>query len=171
MTLIMGEKEHRVGNRPGTREEATALARFNLHAFQEYAEDLHRADAAVADLATKLYWPTPDTTTREGLAQYLFDRLHGYGPVEELISRVVGRAIELSDLGRALFPGIDEETSNRATQAILALATFAQRTADGRVLLPTRIHLFTAGYLRYMLVLTALARCGWTETGATRRTS
>jgi len=145
MTLIMGEKEHRVGNRPGTREEATALARFNLHAFQEYAEDLHRADAAVADLATKLYWPTPDTTTREGLAQYLFDRLHGYGPVEELISRVVGRAIELSDLGRALFPGIDEETSNRATQAILALATFAQRTADGRVLLPTRIHLFYRG--------------------------
>jgi len=145
IALITGEREHRVGNRPATEREASALARFDLQAFQGHAENLQRASAAVADLAKTLHWPAPDATTREGLAQYLFDRLHGYGPVEELISCVVGRAIELSELGRAIFPQIDEKTRDKATEAILALATFAQRTTDRRVLLPTRIHLFYRG--------------------------
>ena len=140
-TLIKGELEPRTGQRAASTNEAAALASFDLTNFQNYSFDKVGACASVSSLTTALDWkPLTDT---EDLAGFLFDQLSGFGPLELLISQVSGSAIALHDLEEELFPETDD--AKKATAALLALATFAKRSSDGRALLPTRLHLFFRG--------------------------
>jgi ATP-dependent helicase YprA (DUF1998 family) len=139
---ITGQRESRPVPRPGTPEEAAALAAFDRASFQNYALRPDAATAAVADLAVRLGWPAPPA---DDLAQYLFDRLTGWGPVEQLIARVSGDATEFTSLTQKLFPAVPPAEAEPATEALLGLATFARRRADDRVLVPTRLHLFFRG--------------------------
>ena len=153
--LVEGTPESRIGKKPGAAGEAAALAGFNLAAFQQYAlgaDGVKAATAAVTTLATALAWPAQQTETLE---EYLFARMTGWGPVEQAISSISGRATEFSKLASDLFPGVESEAAERATDVMLALATFArhgqvkgqdgQVVEEGRVLMPTRLHLFYRG--------------------------
>ncbi|OIQ07933.1 ATP-dependent RNA helicase RhlE [Moorella thermoacetica] len=142
--LIKGEKEKRSGNRTGTAAEAAALAQFDLGGFQQFWTNKLAAVRAVQSLAADLSWPAFSGDPDE-LDQYLFERLTGFGPAEELIRLVAGTAIEFSDLAARLFPDSPKSDRRRATEALIALGTFARRHADGRILLPTRLHLFYRG--------------------------
>ena len=139
--LIKGRLESRTGQRPASASEAPALASLDLPAFQNYSVDEAGSRAAVSALAMALGW----TPLAEGadLAGYLFERLTGFGPAELLINRVSGAAIALHDLEELLFPQMPD--AKEATSALLALATFARRPSDGRVLFPTRLHLLFRG--------------------------
>ena len=139
--LIRGELETRTGQRAGSASEAAALASFDLRKFQNHSVDEVGARASVASLATALGWKP--LTSAEDLAGFLFDRLSGIGPLELLINKVSGSAIALHDLEEDLFPETD--VAKKGTAALLALATFAKRRSDGRVLLPTRLHLLFRG--------------------------
>src|SRR5262249_40741811 len=77
---------------------------------------------------------------------YLFHALTGFGPLELLIQRVSAGALPLYQLQQELFP--EGEQADRATDALLALATYARRMSDQRVLLPTRMHMFFRGLPR-----------------------
>lgn len=150
ITLAESVREKRAGRRTGTAPEATALAGFDLAAFQSHAlgaEGLARAAAAVASLAGVLQWPPP--TDQESLEGYLFRRLTGWGPVEELIARISGSATEFVALASSLFPDSQPSAAERATDILLALVTFARLRRgtgdDGRVLMPVRLHLFFRG--------------------------
>jgi ATP-dependent helicase YprA (DUF1998 family) len=147
--LVEGTKESRQGRKPGVQKEATALAGFELAGFQQCAlgaDGRQAATAAVSKLATALGWSPQKSETLE---EYLFSRMTGWGPVEEAIARISGSATEFSKLASDLFPGVSGETAERATDVILALATFARHGQgtgeDGRVLMPTRLHLFYRG--------------------------
>lgn len=142
--VIKGAKERRLGYRAGTASEARALATFDLAAFQKVANDGTAAIRAVNQLAVQLGWPE-FIGTPEQLDQYLFDRLTGFGPAEELIRLVGGTAIRLSDLAAKLFPDTSKSERQRATETLLALCTFARRHEDNRVFLPVRVHLFFRG--------------------------
>ena len=140
-TLIKGELEPRTGQRAASTREVAALASFDLAKFQNHSFDEARARTSVSSLAESLNWaPLTDT---EDLAGFLFDRLSSFGPLELLIDQVSGSAIALHDLEEKLFPETDD--AKKATAALLALATFAKRSSDGHVLLPTRLHLFFRG--------------------------
>jgi len=140
-SLVRGTRETREGAAPGTPSDAKALAAFDLRAFERHAIDLSAARKAVSDLAPRLKFRPP--ADQDDLADYLFEVLTNYGPLEELIKRVSGKAISLPQLETALFPGSADKA--QATASLLALATFAKRQADQRVLLPTRLHMFFRG--------------------------
>lgn len=142
--LIQGEQEHRLGARKGSAAEAVALARLDLGGFQQFALNASDAVGNVQVLAADLGWP-PFTGIAEELDQYLFDQLSGFGPAEALIRLVAGSAIELPELAGTLFPDAPEQDQWRATEALVALGSFARRQSDGRSLLPTRLHLFYRG--------------------------
>lgn len=75
----------------------------------------------------------------------MFERLTGFEPLENLITAVSGRAVRLDELSDLLFGNYPAVDAQKATDTLLALGSYAQRSTDGRVLLPTRLHLFHRG--------------------------
>ena len=144
IALVMGERETREGSRPGRDDEARSLDAFELSVFQHYALDKAPAADAVNQLADGLGW-SGFRAESESLAQDLFDRMTGWGPVELLIELISGQATNFRDLSGRLFPESEAGVAEGATEALLALATFARRAKDDRVLVPTRLHLFYRG--------------------------
>ncbi len=103
--LAEGVREARSGRRGGTAAEAQALASFDLSAFQHYAlgaSGQAQAVTAVSDLAAQLAWPAIGAA--QDLERYLFDRLAGFGPAEEIIATISGCATEFNTLAAVLFP-------------------------------------------------------------------
>jgi len=140
--LITGVQEKRYGAKVGSAEETQALANFDLKQFYNYSIDNEVAIQSVMNLAKALNWPIEKHTD---LHQYLYDNLTGFGPAEELIKQVSGKAVEFTKLAQQLFPKLSIETQMQATSALLALCTFARRLEDNRVLAPMRLHLFYRG--------------------------
>jgi ATP-dependent helicase YprA (DUF1998 family) len=144
LEVIRGTREARSGARPATPSETSALAAFDLATFETFAADLPAAHIAVAALARDLRWTEPLAAGQtDELKDYLFAKLSGFGPLELLIESVSGRASALNGLQKTLFGDHDEAAP--ATASLLALATFARRSVDQRVLLPTRLHMFFRG--------------------------
>ncbi len=141
MRIVTGTRETRRGSNPGSTNEAAALARFDLAAFERHVVSPTSARQAVAALAVALGWvPLNDA---DDLADYLFHRLSGFGPLELLIQSVSGAALALHELESHLFPRSSHAA--QATAALIAVATYARRASDQRVLLPTRLHMFFRG--------------------------
>jgi ATP-dependent helicase YprA (DUF1998 family) len=125
--LATGVREKRKGRRVGSTAEADGLAVFDLFSFQRFAIDAAgrtAATEAVRSLASALDWPQPGEP--DGLDRYLFERLTGWGPSEELIAKISGQATEFSELAKELFPAASDNVAERATDVLLALATFAR---------------------------------------------
>jgi DEAD/DEAH box helicase/MrfA Zn-binding domain/Helicase conserved C-terminal domain len=139
--VVRGTREARSGQRAASSPELEALAAFDLAAFEKYATDPSAAREAVAALCIALGWDAPADSA--DLGDFLFHRLTGFGPLELLIDRVSGTAIPLAELQNRLFG--NSGSAERAMAALLALATFAKRQHDQRVLLPTRLHMFFRG--------------------------
>lgn len=142
--VIQGAREPRSPARPATRGEAQALAAFDLLAFENVAENLEAARHAAATLARALGWREPGANDHAEFRAWLFEVLTGFGPLETLIETVSGKAVRLDALSALLFPECEPGMAQRATDALLALGSHARR-ADGRVLIPTRLHLFHRG--------------------------
>ncbi|QXH49055.1 DEAD/DEAH box helicase [Pseudomonas fakonensis] len=143
--VIQGTPEQRCVAQAAPVAQLEALADFNLADFQRSAEDLHAATEAAAQFAHRLGWSQPPHGDHAAFRNWLFEHLTGFEPLENLITAVSGRAVRLDDLSHQLFgehPSVDAE---KATDALLALGSYAQRSTDGRVLLPTRLHLFHRG--------------------------
>ena len=143
IALVSGLKERRTTRVAARADDATALATFRLDDLHRHEVDLAGAIDAVANLGAALGWPTAPVGDVEALQGYVFSHLTGYGPFERIVERVSGQAVDLTTLATNVFPAVDAGTAERATETLLALGTFARR--DGRVLLPTRVHLFYRG--------------------------
>lgn len=144
MHLVKGVREERGTPSPGTPDEARSLELLDLGAFQLIEVDTAVASQALSITTAGLGWPPPPTE-KEDLADYLFSRLTDWGPAELLIQTVSGTAVRLHELAHTLFPTVDEMTARNATESLIALGTCAKRKSDGRILLPTRLHLFYRG--------------------------
>ncbi|MCA3775345.1 MAG: DUF1998 domain-containing protein, partial [Cutibacterium sp.] len=143
--VIQGTPEPRPASRRTAGGDVHALAAFDLQALQNVANDLDTARVAMATLASHLGWQAPSIDDHASLRDWLFEHMTGFSPLEELISTVSGKAARLDVLGDTLFPGCHKDTAKRATDALLALGSYARRRSDGRVLIPTRLHLFHRG--------------------------
>jgi ATP-dependent helicase YprA (DUF1998 family) len=138
--VITGTREAREATKEATAEQVAALAAFPIAVFEKHAVSADQARQAVQELAARIGWaPIGDGD----LADYLFANLTGFAPLERLIETVAGKASELFPLAQTVYPGHPQAHAALAT--LLALATFAKRQPDNRVLLPTRLHMFFRG--------------------------
>lgn len=143
--VIQGTHESRPLIRVVTHNEAKALATFDLVSFQNVANELEPAIAAISALAVSLGWKKPMFKDHVSLSNWIFENLSGFGPLELLIKKVSGRAVRLDTLSEEIFPDCSQEIAARATDSLLALGCYARRESDNRVLIPTRMHLFHRG--------------------------
>jgi len=149
--IVRGTREARSGARPGTRDEASALAAVSPTVLAAAGFAPGEANAALADVAKRLGWTSPPAiASKDGLAarQHICRSLTGFGPLELLLEQASGNATDFAELARALFPESERAEAERATDGLLALGTFARRTEPGREeqpLLPTRVHLLFRG--------------------------
>jgi ATP-dependent helicase YprA (DUF1998 family) len=149
--VVRGTREARSGARPGTRDEARALAAVSPNVLAAAALAPGEADAELADVAKRLAWtPPPPIAAKSTLAarQHVCRALTGFGPLELLLDQASGNATDFAELAREIFPDSEAAEAERATDGILALGTFARRTEPGREeqpLLPTRVHLLFRG--------------------------
>ncbi|WP_224543693.1 DEAD/DEAH box helicase [Mesorhizobium sp. CA16] len=140
-SVITGTREQRHGSGRPSARVTDLLAVFDLAAFEQHATHPETACDAVAALAAGFGWPEPQSA--EDLADYLFANLTGFPVFERLVEMVSGNAVALRSLQEQLFE--HHPDGNRALATLLALAPFARRKADDRVLLPTRLHMFFRG--------------------------
>ncbi|MGD1467581.1 DEAD/DEAH box helicase [Vibrio harveyi] len=143
--IIQGTSEERRATSKTSDLDAEALAEFDLTSFQNIANDTNRASIALESLAERLGWQQPPETDLVKIKDWLYHNLTGYAPLEELISQVSGKAVQLESLSQELFKGANHPIASKATDSLLALGCYAKRSSDGRVLLPTRLHLFHRG--------------------------
>ncbi|SOZ97452.1 Helicase [Cupriavidus taiwanensis] len=142
--VVTGTKEKIPEGRPATASEVEALASLEIDALSNLAEDGGAAFGQVCRLAVQLNWPAPPEEI-VALRDYLFTHLSNFGPVNLLIQQVSGRATALETLTEMLAPDAPAEESQRAIDSLLSLCSQARRQNDGRVLVPTRLHLFHRG--------------------------
>lgn len=140
-TVITGTREQRPPSGAPSEKETAALGNFDLAAFEQFAIQPDLAQTTVVKLATELEWPA--LNLGRDLPDYLFEHLTGFPVMERLIELVSGKALALGELQEALFG--KHPLAAPALASLLALAPFARRKADDRVLLPTRLHMFFRG--------------------------
>lgn len=149
--IVRGTREPRSGARPGTRDEARALAVVSPNVLAAAALAPSEANTTLVEAAKRLGWtPPPAISGTESLParQHVCRSLTGFGPLELLIEQASGNATDFAELARALFPDSEGTEAERATDGLLALGTFARRTEPAREeqpLLPTRVHLLFRG--------------------------
>lgn len=139
--VVTGTREKRPPGGPSSERQTTALANFDYASFEQFAVRGDLARRAVADLGLALGWPAPDS--ERDLADYLFEHLTGLPVLERLIEHVSGKALAIGELQNVLFG--QHPRASAALDTLMALAPFARRKSDDRVLLPTRLHMFFRG--------------------------
>ncbi|MFB9275761.1 DEAD/DEAH box helicase [Cohnella cellulosilytica] len=143
--LITGDLEARFGAAEGKEEEAEALSSLNLSVIQNTMVELDSAIDSFNLVAKRLNWAVFKGEGLDKFSNHIFNQLTGWGSAEQMIKVLSGNAIPLRQLSQSLFPNAEDSVARKATEAMLALGTLARRKSDGRVFLPTRLHLFFRG--------------------------
>ncbi|WP_434108398.1 DEAD/DEAH box helicase [Paraburkholderia caffeinilytica] len=142
--VVTGTKEKRPIGRPASAFEIEALSSLSIDALSKLTSNPEDAIVEIARLAGHLGWPEPPKEVSD-VRDYLFTHLSELGPVNLLINQVSGNATALEALTDLLAPEASLGDSQRALDSLLSLCSQALREKDGRVLLPTRLHLFHRG--------------------------
>lgn len=148
--VVRGTREARQGAKGGTLTEAQALAKLDPAVLAVARVLPAEADLALERVSLSLNWPKPPSIEQDELKarQHVCRCLTGFGPLELLIEWCSGNATEFMVIAKELFPDVEQDLAERATDGLLALGTFARRTEQSRgeqPLLPTRVHLMYRG--------------------------
>lgn len=144
-TLIRGEQLTKSGERPATREESTALARFDFAALHDSAINPGKAIEEFGALLVALGQEAEKTggSDQGALRQAVYQWLQSFGPAALVANLVTAHPQKLQAVATLAFPGaLDAEAAMEAT---LALMSFAKERDTGRVFAPVRSHLFFRG--------------------------
>ena len=125
---------------PGTEADAQVLATVPLDAFYEANDD----QARLAVIRDFLAFRGVGTDV-EASGPALFQALHAFPPMNQLINVTMQEATPLAELGRDLFPIDDPALADLAATALIALGSAAHRVEGEPGLLPCRIHAFFRG--------------------------
>ena len=144
-TLIRGEQLKKSGERPATREEASALARFDIAALLDSAINPGKAIQGFASLLEALGQEAMKTAGDEQVAlqQAVYEWLQSFGPASLVANLVTAHPQKLRAVAALAFPGSPH--AEAAMEATLALMSFAKERDSGRVFAPVRSHLFFRG--------------------------
>lgn len=130
----------RNGASSGSASDAALFAGVPLDEFYAGDKDHERA-AAVAGLLDERGVSDRD----RGIGVLLYEALESYGPMNLLVNETMQRAQPVSELGKVLFPGVEQSLADKAVTTLVALGSAARRTPDEAGLLPCRVHAFFRG--------------------------
>jgi ATP-dependent helicase YprA (DUF1998 family) len=147
--LIRGQKEKRGGVAVGDADIANALSQLNVQELYETNLVSPSATAELAKLQALRKKASAPVQIQAKIQSWIYESLEGFGPFEKLVEIISGKAVEFSKLHSMIFPGVDRPVADRAIENLVALGTLAKREKDGRILLPTRLHLFFRGIPGY----------------------
>lgn len=85
----------------------------------------------------------------DNLYSWLYDKLIDYPPMQELIKNFGGKGTSFLTISKAIFPNQDITLSEKAMETLLALGTLA-KSNEGKVLIPSKLHLFFRGLKVYL---------------------
>jgi ATP-dependent helicase YprA (DUF1998 family)/Zn finger protein HypA/HybF involved in hydrogenase expression len=141
--VIRGTKEPRLGARAASASELKALATADFEVIANHSVNPAEAAAEVGKLADELGWKAFNNAD---VRDYLYQELTGFGPAELLMQKISGNATALDELTETIFSELaDVRTRERGLDTLLILCSVAKRSSDGRVFMPTRLHLFYRG--------------------------
>lgn len=143
--LITGDLESRYGASKGTTTQAEILSNMDLTVIQNTLTNPRAAIDEFNTTARKLNWRVFEGSDCSKFISHLFSQMTGWGPAEQMVKVLSGKALPLPHLSKELFPDNDEQIAQKATEVVLALGALARREADNKVFLPTRLHLFFRG--------------------------
>lgn len=130
----------RDGAATGSTDDAAMLAAVPLADFYAGDTDAQRAAAVSEFLSGR------GVAHRDGRVGALLDEaLSSYGPMNLLVNETMQKAQPVSELGKVIFPGVEEPLADKAVTTLVALGSAARRTADEAGLLPCRVHAFFRG--------------------------
>lgn len=130
----------RDGATTGSADDAALLAAVPLEDFYAGDSDAERT-AAVSNLLSERGVADRDG----GIGALLDEALSSYGPMNLLVNETMQKAQPVSELGKAIFPGVDAPLADKAVTTLVALGSAARRTPDEAGLLPCRVHAFFRG--------------------------
>lgn len=137
---VEGELRLRIPAATGSTDDTVALAAVPIRDFYD-ADDDDARTLAVADLLTYR-----NIDLREALtSELLFEALESFPPMSLLVNETMQKAQPVAELGRVIFPGVDESLANQAVTTLVALGSIARPKPDEAGLLPCRVHCFFRG--------------------------
>lgn len=142
--VITGTPEKRQIGRSATDAETNSLASCDIRSLTNSVLDPQSAIQTIEHLANNLGWAIKDSDKAD-LPDFLFSALNKFGPANLLINNVMGKASSLELLQGLIFPSSQDKTAKMALDALLVLCSIAKRKSDGRILMPSRLHLFYRG--------------------------
>ncbi len=136
---LRGELALRPGASTGTPEDAAALMEISLTDFYLAPSEAERF-AAIQDFLAYRGVAEGDSVERA-----LFQALHDFPPMSQLVNESMQSAMPLNELGQRLFPGTGYDEASRALTSLVALGSTARETSGSPGLLPCRVHTFFRG--------------------------
>ncbi len=136
---ITGDLALRKGAAVGDGDDASLLAAIPLQAFYDGQTENERV-AAVRDFLAHR-----GVDSDQPLHGALYEALREYPPMSHLVDTTMQEACPLSELGGAIFPGVEAQVAERALTALIALGSTARPEPGQPGLLPCRVHSFFRG--------------------------
>jgi len=136
---VQGDLLLRLGEMPGTRQDAVALGTIDLGTFYEAESEEARIGHVKPFLAYRGISPPWQ------LQSALYDALVSFGPMARLINLTMTEARPVDALGEALFEGVEPHLAAQAVTNLMALGSLARRDPTEPGLLPCRVHSFYRG--------------------------
>lgn len=140
--LIKGKKETRPPARNATSEEVHTLANMNSESFIKYKTRYEESMQEMNTFFNSMKWPAPPAEQKD-FAQYLYEQLDGFGPLEKVTALISGQATSLKEIVALACSDSAQDLGEKAISNLLLLANAANK--NGRVLLPARVHIFFRG--------------------------
>jgi len=142
--IIRGEKQKKQGERAATISETNALANFDYSSMHRSESDSNAGALAFNKLMTLLGSKAiQENSKQEELQDAIYCWIDRFGPAALLTNLLASRPQQLDAIGKITFPG--STNAGNATEALIALMSFARERSSGRVYAPVRSHLFFRG--------------------------
>ena len=123
----------------GSASDAALLASISLADFYESQSESDRMSAVKCFLVCR------GVDTDQPCRRALYEALHDYPPMSQLVNTTMREALSIDELSRELFPTAEEHLAQRALTALVGLGSFARRDPKEPGLLPCRVHSFFRG--------------------------
>ena len=138
--LLFGEMETIVDNGE-TSVDPKSIQHINIDDLQ--TDEALRL-AAINEFCKKVFGKDVNLTDIDQARNWLYDNLLRIEQCVKLLRLCRGNAATFIEIEETLFPEIESTIAKKAAQVILSIATLA-KNKDGRVLFPSRLHMFFRG--------------------------
>jgi ATP-dependent helicase YprA (DUF1998 family) len=143
-STVLGQIDRKSGARAATDSETRALAAFDSSKLHNFA-DVQAAHRAFTDLRTALGERSEGAAADlPSLQNQIYKWIDRFGPAAMTANLITARATKLEEIRTAVFQGFPE--AEAASEAMLALMSFAKEAGTGKVFAPVRLHLFFRGF-------------------------